>query len=722
MSKAPNTEPMQRTGDNRLEGWKRIARHLDRDVRTVRRWEKNEGLPVHRLMHEKLPRVYAFRNELDSWRGHRAETAARPAGKQKQSKTNTGRLPAWLGPSALLVVVLFAFTWWLLPKQEALLKEWDWVLITRFENRTEDPQLHEAVEYAIARELSNSRFVKVVPPERANDVLQLMKLPGDTDITPEVGREISLRDGAIRILISGRIEQLGESYSMSVNLVDPADGVSYSSLNVEAGNRNEILPALGRLARELRENLGEDIISIRQSEQELSRVTTPSLQALRLYSEAELMMKSIDRMKATPLLEEAVRLDPDFASAHHLLWYLLKHETERDKAVSHLQRAVDLAPSSSERERLFVLSTYYRDYLQDEAKTIETLELLIRQYPDHYWGVSNLTSYLETRGRYAQAYPYRIQRADLRPNSGWSQLETAQAALISGDRETAEVYFGKARLLVEKEPWLKPAITLLPVYDRWLSADYAGVGRMLDEMITDTGTGALIQNGGLYRAVSSTFLAIGRMETFRELSQLTARRGWMDALPELDYPASPSLNTYLDNAGVSYWTATLMAIGGRLDRSREMLNDPRSVAQVPPPYMINEWRNLAAAHLAFAEAADDLAMQLIVEALPGLRITDRLAFLLGSHLLAQAQERKGLPGQAIETLESLAVERDWSIFEPGALSMWFRTQQYLIRLYDRNDQTVQADRLASDLLNLLAAADKDHPERLALQERVAGLD
>ena len=722
MSKAPTTGPMQQAPDDRLEGWKRIARHLDRDVRTVRRWEKNEGLPVHRLMHEKLPRVYAFRNELDSWREQRAGAAARQAVKPKRSQNRTIGLPAWLGLSALLIMLLGAVAWWLLPRHEALLEEWDWVLITRFENRTQDPQLHETVEYAIARELSNSRFVKVVPPERANDVLLLMQLPADTDITPEVGREISLRDGAIRILITGRIEQLGESYSMSVTLVDPADGVSYSSLSAQAGNRNEILPALGRLASELRENLGEDTISIRQSEQELSRVTTPSLQALRLYSEAELMMKSVDRMKATPLLEEAVRLDPDFASAHHLLWYLLKHETERDRAVSHLQRAVDLAPSSSERERLFVLSTYYRDYLQDEAKTIETLELLIRLYPDHYWGVSNLTSYLETRGRYAQAYPYRIQRADLRPNSGWSQLETAQAALISGDRETAEIYSAKAGQLVEKDPWMKPAITLLPVYDRWLSADYAGVGQMLDEMVENIGTGTLIQNGGLFGAVGSTYLAIGRLETFRELSQLRARRGWMDALPELDDPVSPSLNAYLDNAGVSYWTATLMAIGGRLDRSREMLNDPQSIAQVPPPYMIKEWRNLAAAHLAFAEGTDDQAMKLIGEALPGLRITDRLAFLLGSHLLAQAQVRKGLPEQAIETLESLAVERGWSIFEPGATSMWFRTQRYLIRLYDQNDQTDKADRLARGLLDLLVAADKDYPARLALQERLAGLD
>jgi len=45
--------------------------YLGREVRTVQRWEKNEGLPVHRLQHDKLGSLYAFRSELDAWRKER---------------------------------------------------------------------------------------------------------------------------------------------------------------------------------------------------------------------------------------------------------------------------------------------------------------------------------------------------------------------------------------------------------------------------------------------------------------------------------------------------------------------------------------------------------------------------------------------------------------------------------------------------------------------------
>src|SRR5215467_4051447 len=53
--------------EDRLESWKEIAAHLRRGVRTVQRWEREEGLPVHRLPHQKLGSVYAYPSELDNW-------------------------------------------------------------------------------------------------------------------------------------------------------------------------------------------------------------------------------------------------------------------------------------------------------------------------------------------------------------------------------------------------------------------------------------------------------------------------------------------------------------------------------------------------------------------------------------------------------------------------------------------------------------------------------
>src|SRR5262245_61264391 len=63
----------------RLDSWKEIAAYLRRGERTVKRWEEERGLPVHRVPGGKGG-VYAFSVELDEWLGsesvHKSDLAA----------------------------------------------------------------------------------------------------------------------------------------------------------------------------------------------------------------------------------------------------------------------------------------------------------------------------------------------------------------------------------------------------------------------------------------------------------------------------------------------------------------------------------------------------------------------------------------------------------------------------------------------------------------------
>src|SRR3974390_2714431 len=64
---SPDSLPSMNPPEDRLDSWKEIAAHLNRDVTTVQRWEKREGMPVHRHLHDRMGSVYASRAELDSW-------------------------------------------------------------------------------------------------------------------------------------------------------------------------------------------------------------------------------------------------------------------------------------------------------------------------------------------------------------------------------------------------------------------------------------------------------------------------------------------------------------------------------------------------------------------------------------------------------------------------------------------------------------------------------
>ena len=93
---------------HRLESWKEIAEYLGREVRTVQRWERDQGLPVHRHAHHKRSSVYAFPAELDRWRSGRAPQLPKPA-----------LQPFWRRPAVLSAAAILLLT-------GAGLAKWGW--------------------------------------------------------------------------------------------------------------------------------------------------------------------------------------------------------------------------------------------------------------------------------------------------------------------------------------------------------------------------------------------------------------------------------------------------------------------------------------------------------------------------------------------------------------------------------------------------------------------
>src|SRR5690349_6492733 len=83
-----------------LESWKEIGAYLQRNTTTARRWEKEEGLPVHRHSHKSRNSVYAYPSEIDSWRDGR-RVVAEPA-----PTVQTWWRPVWVAVTALLCLVM----------------------------------------------------------------------------------------------------------------------------------------------------------------------------------------------------------------------------------------------------------------------------------------------------------------------------------------------------------------------------------------------------------------------------------------------------------------------------------------------------------------------------------------------------------------------------------------------------------------------------------------
>lgn len=712
----------------RLESWKEIATYLKRGVRTVQRWEWEEGLPIHRHMHDKLGTVYAYRTEIDAWWAN-GRTRLEAEVEAEEESTAAWRRLRW-PMAATAVVLLVVGGWWLTRPQTAALPfaERDWVLVAAFENRTREPVFEGVLEHALERELSNSRFVNVVPRERIQDALALMRKPLDSRVDAGVGREICLRDGGIRALIAGRAEKLDTTYLLSASLVNPADGTAVASFSEEAAGQKEVVPALRRLSSRVRRSLGEELSVIRQSEQTLEKVTTPSLRALQLFSQADtliiqegylLVRRGTSYATAEELLKQAVVADPQFASAYTQLAQAIQNQGRPESEYrAYAERARELSASASERERYFILGSYYEQLGQHE-KAIPYYEALLRLYPDHFWGANNMAAELSSLGRGEEALPFLVERADMRPNDFVSAYEAwSELSRFRKDPPRAQHFLEQARRLASSGRGRAPEAFVLVQFSR------------LDELL---GRGELLQAlNELDRLAGSTetlrgpardnwLMAVGYY--YQEIGRLQTAKKYLEMLPEnlRHWPLAELAELKGDREGFRRHLKQQLAVGGdtvwagttaRLARAGLHSESERALSRLAPagvsPYRVQYARG----DLALARGQVGEAVELLRDAFEAAMKGRDYYLPLISQSYARALERQGDLPTAIQVMQ-----QGWEQ-KPGSRALDRIEHKNQLRwLYRKAGREQEAQQIESELVKLLAYADEDHPILRELKRR-----
>jgi Tol biopolymer transport system component len=129
--RSPHRASPTRAPRDRLDSWKAIAAYLKRDVTTVQRWERREGMPVHRHLHDKQGSVYAFCSELDTWSVGRRRGGAQngDAAGEQAAQTVATPLPAshedlptrprrWLLAGFCVTLAVAATAYWLAAQRD----------------------------------------------------------------------------------------------------------------------------------------------------------------------------------------------------------------------------------------------------------------------------------------------------------------------------------------------------------------------------------------------------------------------------------------------------------------------------------------------------------------------------------------------------------------------------------------------------------------------------
>ena len=264
----------------------------------------------------------------------------------------------------------------------------DSVVLSSVVNRTGDTMFDDTLGEALALQLRQSPFLNVVPEQQVQATLRLMGREPMTPITAELGREICQRSGA-RALLGGSIAMLGSSYVVTLNGQDCVSGNVIAEEQAQAASKETVLAAMGTAVTKFREKLGESLASIQRYDTRIEQATTPSLEALKAYSQGLRTRRTTGDFDSVPFFVRAIELDDQFALAYARLGTVYANLGQADESKKMTTRAYELREKVSESERYYIEARYYTTVGTDVQKALDVYKVWLGTYPNDYTALTN---------------------------------------------------------------------------------------------------------------------------------------------------------------------------------------------------------------------------------------------------------------------------------------------------------------------------------------------
>jgi serine/threonine protein kinase/tetratricopeptide (TPR) repeat protein len=306
-----------------------------------------------------------LRTDLERLRDGQGATVAPPAALGHR------RAP-WLSIGAAAVVVAAAVAGAIYSRRPAPLTEKDTIVLAEFTNTTGDAVFDDTLRRGLAVQLQQSPFLSLVSDDRIRRTLPLMNQPADARLTPDVARVVCVRTGAAAVL-EGSIAALGSQYVLGLRATNCATGDDLADEQAQASRKEDVLTTLSQMTTRFRTRVGESLASVEKYSTPLE-ATTASLEAFQAYS-AGMKAALSGSVRALPLFQRAVAIDPDFALAYAQVGFRYGVLGESALARQSLLKAYQLRQRASDAERFFIDTLYDRDFtgnLEQERRTLET--------------------------------------------------------------------------------------------------------------------------------------------------------------------------------------------------------------------------------------------------------------------------------------------------------------------------------------------------------------
>ncbi len=444
-----------------------------------------------------------------SLQGSVAGTAVAPAAQVQATASRRRLTRRWLFVSAAALLVLLSGGLYLRARGRPVLTEKDTIVLADFDNKTGDPVFDDTLKQALGLQLEQSPYLNVLPDMKVANTLKQMKHAATDRLVPDVAREVCLRSNS-KAMLTGSIAALGNEYVIVLKAVDCSNGDVLAESRQEAAGKEQVLKALDTTAVGMRRKLGESLASLQKYAMPLAEATTPSLEALTLYTHALRISRVRGETAALPFDQRAVELDPNFALAYADMASSYNNLNQPERAAENARKAYELRARVSERERFVIDADYYELVTGELDKAAQVYEVWQQSYPRDVVPTGNLTAIYGILGNWEKVLEAAQASMRLAPDAGAAYVNLGNAYVnLNRLDEAAAVYNDADKRKLESELLLANRYLLA-----FLKGDTSQMGQLLAAAMGKPGTEDL-----LFATQANTEAWHGRLEKARELTR-----------------------------------------------------------------------------------------------------------------------------------------------------------------------------------------------------------
>ena len=305
------------------------------------------------------------------------------------------------GAAVAMLIVGLALLVMQFPSSQRL-SDKDVLVLADFSNTTGDAIFDGTLRTALALQLEQSPFLKILDDQQMQQNLKVMGRAPDTRITNPIAHDICEREDQ-KIMLTGAIADLGQAFTITVQAVNCQTGGTLAREQIQAQGRDQVLGAISKAATGLRAKLGESPSSIQTLDRPFDQAATASIEAFQAYAQGVAQRNQGRDLASIPFFEHAAQLDPNFAIACLQLYFAYSNTGQNGPAEEYLRKAFALADHASEFERLRIQALYYRVATGELNRAIDTNLLLSRTYPRNRLSHNQLGGIYASLGEWEKA-------------------------------------------------------------------------------------------------------------------------------------------------------------------------------------------------------------------------------------------------------------------------------------------------------------------------------